>query len=70
MKIIKTWDIAMVGWATFDAEVRAITTGRSDVKIFAPMPGKLVLIERQQPPAEPKQTRKQREAARQLEIAS
>lgn len=82
MKTIKTWDIALVGWATFDSEVRLITQGRTDVKMFAPSPGKLVLIERQ--PAAPggipegfpskstakridALTRSQRESARQQE---
>lgn len=50
-KVIKTWDILMVGWATFDAEVRIITRGRTDVKLFASSPGKLVLIERAAAPA-------------------
>jgi hypothetical protein len=54
MKIIKTWNIPSLegGWPQFDTEVRLLTQGRGDVKLFASSPGKLILIERDaKPPA-------------------
>ena len=45
-QVIKTWDIAEVGWQVFDSEVRILTQNRTDVELKAASPGKLMLIEK------------------------
>jgi hypothetical protein len=44
MTTIKTWNIFQCGWATYFAEVVALTRGRADLQIVARQPGVLSLV--------------------------
>lgn len=45
--ILKTWDIARCGWATFERECVALTSGNhtGQFRVKAVSPGRLMLID-------------------------